>query len=48
MYKMRDEGLFEIIISDFQEPVDYSFEVTLYNQWVKTNVICQAIVYFMV
>ncbi|MDA8160692.1 MAG: 1,4-alpha-glucan branching protein GlgB [Desulfobacteraceae bacterium] len=31
MYKMRPEGLFEIVISSFQEPVDYHFEVTLYN-----------------
>ncbi len=36
MYKMRAEGLFEVIISDFSEPVDYHFETTLYNGIVKT------------
>lgn len=32
MYKMRDAGLFEAVITDFQEPVNYEFEITLYNQ----------------
>ena len=35
MYKMRNEGLFEIIISNYNEPIDYTYEVTLYNQLVK-------------
>lgn len=36
MYKMRNEGLFEIVISDFTEPVKYKFEITLYNQEIRT------------
>lgn len=36
MYKMRDEGLFEVIISSFNQPIDYHYEVTLYNGVVKT------------
>nr|MBF0220998.1 1,4-alpha-glucan branching protein GlgB [Desulfobulbaceae bacterium] len=35
MYKMRDDGLFEAVISDYQEPFKYKFEITLYNQEVK-------------
>ncbi len=35
MYKMRPEGLYEVIISSFDEPVDYHFEITLYNGTVK-------------
>ncbi len=31
MYKMRDEGLFEIVIPDYEEPFDYVFEATCYN-----------------
>lgn len=31
MYKMREEGLFEIVIPDYEEPFDYSFEATGYN-----------------
>ncbi len=36
MYKMRDEGLFEAIIDDFNLPLTYCYEITLYNQTVKT------------
>ncbi len=32
MYKMREEGLFEINIYNFKEPIAYEFELTLYNQ----------------
>ena len=35
MYKMREEGLFETIINDFREPVDYCYELTQYNQVIK-------------
>ena len=31
MYKMREEGLFEIVVPDYEEPFDYSFEATCYN-----------------
>ncbi|MCB2184681.1 MAG: 1,4-alpha-glucan branching protein GlgB [Desulfobulbaceae bacterium] len=36
MYKMRDEGLFEIVIPDYAEPFDYSFEATAYNNTIHT------------
>ncbi len=36
MYKMRDEGLFEIVINDFTAPVEYCYEITQYNQIIKT------------
>jgi 1,4-alpha-glucan branching enzyme len=35
MYKMRAEGLFELVISSFSEPVEYHYEITLYNGTVK-------------
>lgn len=35
MYKMREEGLFEVIISSFSQPVDYFYEITLYNGIAK-------------
>ncbi|MFC1524007.1 1,4-alpha-glucan branching protein GlgB [Thermodesulfobacteriota bacterium] len=34
MYKMREEGLFEIIIKDYSEPFNYIFEITYYDQSV--------------
>ena len=37
MYKMRAEGLFEIVISSFAQPIDYHYEITLYNGTVKTT-----------
>ena len=36
MYKMREEGLFELVITDYQEPFDYCFEATCYNQVIRT------------
>ncbi|OGR07079.1 MAG: 1,4-alpha-glucan branching enzyme [Deltaproteobacteria bacterium RIFOXYD12_FULL_50_9] len=36
MYKMREEGLFEIEISDYSEPFDYSYEVTYFDHTVNT------------
>jgi len=35
MYKMRDEGLFEAIVSEFTEPLEYEYEITLYNNLVR-------------
>ncbi len=31
MYKMREEGLFEIVVVDYAEPFSYQFEVTCYD-----------------
>ncbi len=38
MYKMRHEGLFEIVVPDYVEPFSYSFEVTSYNGSINTFV----------
>ncbi len=34
MYKMREEGLFEIVLSEFSEPFPYEFEIKYYNNTV--------------
>jgi 1,4-alpha-glucan branching enzyme len=35
MYKMRDEGLFELVIADYHEGYQYQFEVTGHNNIVR-------------
>ncbi len=35
MYKMRDEGLYELVISDYREPYTYYFEATCFNQEIR-------------
>jgi 1,4-alpha-glucan branching enzyme len=35
MYKMREEGLFEIVVEDLADHVDYHYELTLFNQTKK-------------
>jgi 1,4-alpha-glucan branching enzyme len=36
MYKMREEGLFEIVVPDYVVPFKYSFEATYYNNEIRT------------
>ncbi|MEN8140269.1 MAG: 1,4-alpha-glucan branching protein GlgB [Thermodesulfobacteriota bacterium] len=36
MYKMREEGLFELVITDYEEPFSYFFETTCYNNQLRT------------
>jgi 1,4-alpha-glucan branching enzyme len=36
MYKMRREGLFEIVLNDFTEPFPYRFEIKFYDNTVHT------------
>ena len=36
MYKMREEGLFEIVVVDYVEPFKYQFEATCYNKSTRT------------
>ncbi|MFH1216238.1 MAG: 1,4-alpha-glucan branching protein GlgB [Pseudomonadota bacterium] len=38
MYKMRDEGLFEIVVPDYSTPFNYFFEATCYNNVIRTYV----------
>ncbi|MEA3548610.1 MAG: 1,4-alpha-glucan branching protein GlgB [Thermodesulfobacteriota bacterium] len=35
MYKMREEGLYEIIVPDYCEPFDYYYEATCYDQSIR-------------
>jgi len=36
MYKMREEGLFEIVIPDYKEPFNYSFEVVCWDDQTRS------------
>ncbi len=36
MYKMREEGLFELVVTDYHEPFSYHFEATCYNNNIRT------------
>ena len=36
MYKMREEGLFEIVVADYAEPFKYQFEATCYDGSTRT------------
>ncbi len=38
MYKMREEGLFEIVVPDYVVPFKYSFEATYYNNEIRTHI----------
>ena len=38
MYKMRQEGLFEIVLSEFSEPFPYEFEIKYYDNTAHTIV----------
>ena len=38
MYKMREEGLFEIVVPDYVVPFKYSFEVTCYNNVIRSYI----------
>jgi len=37
MYKMRPEGLFEIILPEFSEPFPYHFEIQYYDNTIHTT-----------
>ncbi|MGW8287227.1 MAG: 1,4-alpha-glucan branching protein GlgB [Desulfobulbales bacterium] len=37
MYKMRPEGLFEIILPEFSEPFPYQFEIQYYDKTIHTT-----------
>jgi len=37
MYKMRPEGLFEIILPEFSEPFPYQFEIQYYDNTIHTT-----------
>ena len=36
MYKMREEGLFEIVIPDYEEPFNYSFEAVCWDDQIQS------------
>ncbi|MEN8258645.1 MAG: 1,4-alpha-glucan branching protein GlgB [Thermodesulfobacteriota bacterium] len=36
MYKMREEGLFEIVYPDYKEPFSYYFEATCHNNVIRS------------
>ena len=36
MYKMRQEGLFEIVLPEFSKPFSYEFEIKYYDNSIRT------------